>query len=150
MSSQWKPHACSASSALALGIRIRYIATRPMRRKSRPCYSPGFRGTDTLVQMNARSRLMRKHNPLSPAFRSAFPKLVDSKLPNPLATDASGWDRDSWHRVYDCGIPSFDGKESNKRWRRWRRLLKKTTMQPTAANLLIYKVISEFNAPPVY
>jgi hypothetical protein len=77
----------------------------------------GVRGHDTLIEMNNRYRIMRAHNPLSLAYRSAFPKTFDStKHPD---IDARGWNRDAWHYVYRRGIPPLDGKEADKRYRKW-------------------------------
>jgi hypothetical protein len=60
---------------------------------------------------------MRAHNPLSLAYRSAFPETFDStKHPD---IDARGWNRDVWHCVYRHGIPPLNGKETDERYRKW-------------------------------
>ncbi|PSS16558.1 hypothetical protein M430DRAFT_42570 [Amorphotheca resinae ATCC 22711] len=77
----------------------------------------GVEGHDTLRTMNDRYRIMRAHNPLSLAYRSAFPKTFDStKHPD---IDARGWNRDAWHCVYRRGIPPLNGKKTKERYRKW-------------------------------
>lgn len=74
-------------------------------------------GHDTLNTMNDRYRIMRAHNPLSLAYRSAFPETFDStKHPD---IDARGWSRDTWHCVYTHGIPPLNSKETDERYRKW-------------------------------
>ena len=74
-------------------------------------------GHDTLNTMNDRYRILRAHNPLSLAYRSAFPETFDStKHPD---IDARGWNQDAWHCVYRHGIPPLNGKETDERYRKW-------------------------------
>jgi hypothetical protein len=74
-------------------------------------------GHDTLNTMNDRYRIMRAHNPLSLAYRGAFPETFDStKHPD---IDARGWNQDAWHCVYRHGIPPLNSKETNDRYRKW-------------------------------
>jgi hypothetical protein len=76
-------------------------------------------GHDTLNTMNDRYRIMRAHNPLSLAYRTAFPETFDSaKHPD---IDARGWNQNAWHCVYRHGIPPLNGKETDERYRKWSR-----------------------------
>ena len=76
-------------------------------------------GHDTLSAMSTRYRIMRAHNPLSLAYRSAFPETFDSaKHPD---IDARGWNRDAWHCVYRHGIPPLNSKEADGTYRKWSR-----------------------------
>jgi len=76
-----------------------------------------MRGNDSQGSMNYRYRMMRAHNPLSFAYRSAFPETISStKHPD---IDARGWNQDLWHCVYEHGIPPLNCKETEKRYRKW-------------------------------
>jgi hypothetical protein len=67
--------------------------------------------------LNTRYRMMRAHNPLSLAYRTAFPETFDAtKHPN---IDARGWNRDAWHCVYRHGIPPLNSKETEQHYRKW-------------------------------
>jgi hypothetical protein len=66
---------------------------------------------------NRRYRIMRSHNPLSLAYRSAFPWTLNWDMH--LGIDASGWDQDAWHYVYRDGIPPLNSKETELRYRKW-------------------------------
>lgn len=73
---------------------------------------------DTLDRMDDRYRIMRTHNPLSLAYRSAFPGTFDlSKYPD---IHHRGWNRDAWHDVYRHGIPPLNHEKTNVRYRKWR------------------------------
>ncbi len=63
------------------------------------------------------TRIMRAHNPLSLAYRSAFPETFDSTKHSDI--DARGWNRDAWHYVYRDGIPPLNGTETDERYRKW-------------------------------
>ncbi len=72
---------------------------------------------ETLKIVNNRYRLMRAYNPLSLAYRTAFPETFDSaKHPD---VDARGWNPDAWHSVYIRGIPPLDRKNADKKFRKW-------------------------------
>jgi hypothetical protein len=72
---------------------------------------------DTVQTMHDRYRIMRVHNPLSLAYRSAFLETFDSiKYPD---IDARGWNQDAWHCVYKHGIPPLNSKEADERYRKW-------------------------------
>ncbi|KAE8444791.1 hypothetical protein EG329_014251 [Mollisiaceae sp. DMI_Dod_QoI] len=75
------------------------------------------KGHDTLRTMNYRYRIMRAHNPLSLAYRTAFPWTFDATLHPDV--DARGWNQDAWHSVYIRGIPPLNGKKADKRYRKW-------------------------------
>ncbi len=68
--------------------------------------------------VNERYRIMRAHNPLSLAYRTAFPHTCRS-IERPEDIDARGWNRDAWHRVYRRGIPPLNSKKTNERYRKW-------------------------------
>jgi len=74
-------------------------------------------GCDILKTMNYRYRILRAHNPLSLAYRSAFPWTFDSTRHPDI--DARGWNRDAWHCIYKHGISPLNGKKTNERYRKW-------------------------------
>ncbi len=77
----------------------------------------GVTGPDTLQTMNDRDRLMRAHNPLSLAYRGAFPHTFHSTKHRDI--DAIVWNRDAWHFVYRHGIPPLNDKENKETFRKW-------------------------------
>lgn len=67
--------------------------------------------------LNDRYRMMRAHNPLSLAYRTAFPETC--RVGNHQDIDARGWSRDAWHSVYINGITPLNSKTTDKRYRKW-------------------------------
>ncbi|KAL2063586.1 hypothetical protein VTL71DRAFT_5391 [Oculimacula yallundae] len=75
-------------------------------------------GMNGLSTMTTRYRIMRAHNPLSLAYRSAFRQTLESYKHLDI-TDARGWSKEAWHCVYRNGILPLESKEIDQVYRKW-------------------------------